>query len=59
MELTKTDVRNILILLYRVTVKAGETRDFVALCDKLNYILNYILEQPEQPEQVNGVEDNE
>ena len=58
MELTKTDVRNILILLDRVTVKAGEARDFVALCDKLNYKL----EQPgqlEQPEQVNGVEDNE
>lgn len=52
MELTKTDVRNILILLYRVTVKAGEARDFVILCDKLNGIL-------EQPEQGKGVEDNE
>lgn len=58
MELTKTDVINILILLDRVTVKAGEARDFVALCDKLNYILGQP-EQLEQLEQVNGVEDNE
>lgn len=51
MELTKTDIRNILILLYRVTVKAGEAREFVTLCDKLNGIL-------EQSEQVKGAEDN-
>lgn len=48
MELTETDVRNILILLSRVTVKAGEARDFVALCDKLNGILEQGAEENEQ-----------
>ena len=48
MELTETDVRNILILLDRVTVKAGEARDFVALCDKLNGILEKGAEENEQ-----------
>ena len=48
MELTKTDVRNILILLDRVTVKASEARDFVALCDKLNSILEQGAEENEQ-----------
>ena len=48
MELTKTDVRNILILLDRVTVKAGEARDFVILCDKLNSILEQGAEENEQ-----------
>lgn len=52
MELTRNDIQNILILLNRVTLKAGEARDFVILCDKLNDIL-------EQPEQIKGAEDNE
>ena len=48
MELTKTDVTNILILLFRVTVKSGEARDYVAVCDKLNGILEQGAEENEQ-----------